>query len=168
MDISLSSRLRDVKEAFEEIGICWAVFAGAASSCYGSKRKVTDIDVLVREADFAEAMSVVADVEGVDVVGDLEIKVNDETCLFFMDDEMTRRVQRRTLLGLDVPIIPVEDNVVFKAILQRGKDEGKHDIEDIECMAKHERLDLEYLKERIRRCHAEKRVNPLLRKLRII
>ncbi|MEM3760620.1 MAG: hypothetical protein QXZ02_05880 [Candidatus Bathyarchaeia archaeon] len=41
--------LRKVKDNLCKAGVRWAVFAGAAAYCYGSKRKVTDIDILVKE-----------------------------------------------------------------------------------------------------------------------
>jgi predicted nucleotidyltransferase len=59
----------------------------------------------------------------------------------------------------------VEDNIVLKAILQRGEDEEKHDIEDIKSMIAHEKLDWQYLKERIQNCQAERRVSTLLKSL---
>jgi len=81
---------------------------------------------------------------------------------------MIKRTKWRKLFGISVPVIPVEDNIVFKAILQRGKDKDKHDIEDIRHMVANERIDLEYLKERIKKCRAEKRVEPLLALLGIL
>ena len=155
--------LRKVKETLEKTDVCWAVFAGAAAHCYGSKRKVTDIDILVKGADLKKAQAVLRDIEGVDVVADFEINVEGETCLFFMDDEMIEKIQRRILSDVEVPVIPVEDNIAFKAILQRTQKQGKHDIEDVQCMIKNEKIDLEYLKKRIRKYRAENRVKPLLK-----
>jgi hypothetical protein len=55
--------------------------------------------------------------------------------------------------------IPVEDNAVFKVILQRTGKQGKHDTEDIQHMAANEK--------KIRKYRAEKRVKPLLKFLGI-
>lgn len=128
---------------------------------------MTDIDILVMNADFRKAKTVLKDVEGFDVVADLKIKTNQGNCLFFMDDEMIERTQRKELFGITVPVIPVEDNIIFKAILQRGEAQGKHDTEDIRHMAKVE-MDLEYLEKRIRRYRAEKRAKPMLKSLGIL
>ena len=76
-----------------------------------------------------------------------------------------KRAQRKQLFSVSVPVISVEDNIVFKAILQRGKEEGKHDVEHIKDMVKHEKIDLEYLRDRIQQCHADKRVTSLLKTL---
>lgn len=159
---TLGFKLRIVKDRLAKAGVRWVVFAGAAAHCYGSTRKVTDIDILVKGVDLEKAEAILRDVEGVDVVADLEINVDDETYLFFMDDEMEEKIQQRKLFDVEIPVIPVEDNVIFKAILQRTENQGKHDIEDIQCMIKNEKIDLQYLKKRIRKCHAEKRVKPLL------
>jgi len=78
------------------------------------------------------------------------------------------RIQQRRLFAVEIPVIPVEDNIIFKAILQRTEKQGKHDIEDIRHMIKNENADLKYLKRRTRKYHAEKRVKPLLKLLKIL
>ena len=161
-------KLHIVVDRLVKVGVHWVVFAGAAAYCYGSERKVTDVDVLVEGEELEKVKAVLADVEDVDVVADLKIKVAEETCLFFMDEEMVENIQRRKLFDVEVPVVPVEDNVIFKAILQRGENQGKHDIEDIEHMVANERIDLEYLEKRIQKYHAAKRVKPLLRSLGIL
>ena len=105
-----------------------------------------------------------ARVEGVDVVADLKINVDGETCLFFTDEE---KIQRRRLFDVEVPVVPVEDNIVFKAILQRTEKQGKHDIEDIQHTVANEKVDSECFGKKIRKYRAEKRVNPLLKFLGI-
>jgi predicted nucleotidyltransferase len=167
-DEVFGSKLHVVVDRLSKAGVRWVVFAGAAVYCYGSDREVTDIDVLVEDEHLEKVKAVLADVEDVDVVADLKIQVAGETCLFFMDEEMVENIKRRKLFDVEIPVVPVEDNVIFKAILQRGENEGKHDVEDIEHMASHERMDLEYLEKRIQKYHAGKRVKPLLRSLGIL
>jgi len=164
-DDALGSKLRGVKSRLDEAGVCWAVFAGAAAHCYGSKRKVTDIDILVKDADLRKAKTVLKDVEGIDVVGDLRMNVGGGTFLFFIDDEMAKKIQHRRLFGVEVPVVPVEDNIIFKAILQRTEEQDKHDTEDIKCMIRNEKVNTEYLKGRMKKYNAEKRVAPLLKSL---
>ena len=159
------SKLSAVKDRLEEAGVEWVVFAGAAAHCYGSGREVTDIDILVRAVDLEKAKVALKGIGGFDVVADLEIRTNQGICRFFMDNEMIERTRWMQLFGVMVPVVPVEDNIVFKAILQRGENQGKHDIDDIERMIKNEKVDSEYLKKRIRKYQAEKRVKPLLMRL---
>lgn len=119
-------------------------------------------------ADLERAEAVLRDIGDVDVVADLKIKVNGETCPFFMDEEIEEKIRWRKLFNVDIPVISVEDNVIFKAILQRTEKEGKHDLEDIRFMVKNEKIGAEYLERRIQKYHAEKRVKTLLRRLGIL
>ena len=167
-DDAVSLRLSVVKDRLAAVGIPWVIFDGAAAYAYGSCRRVTDIDILVRTEDLEKARSVLKDVGGFDVGVGSEIVTSEGTCRFFLDDEMIRREQWRQLFGVTVPIISVEDNIIFKAIVQRGQAEGKHDIEDIRDMAVSVKIDLEYLEKRIKKCGAEKRVRPLLKRLGIL
>jgi hypothetical protein len=163
----MRAKLSVIKDRFERAGVHWVIFAGAAASCYGGTRKITDIDILVRSEDLDNAKAALENIDarGFDVGGGGEIKTDLETCEFFLDEEMIGRINWKQLFGVRVPIISVEDNIVLKAILQRGEELGKHDVEDIKSMMTHEKLDLEYIRKRIMRCKAEKRVKPLLQSL---
>ena len=105
------------------------------------------------------------DLEGFDIGCGAEIRTAQGPCLFFLDDKMIERASWRQLFGIVVPVMSVEDNIILKAILQRGEDKGKHDIEDIKSMIAHEKIDLQYLEERIEKCQAGKRVKQLLKSL---
>jgi hypothetical protein len=98
-------------------------------------------------------------VEGVDVVADLKINVNGESCLFFTDGEIEEKIQWRRLLDVEVPVVPVEDNIVFKGILQRTEKQGKHDIEDIQHMVANEKVDSECFDRRFGNIVLRKGVN---------
>ncbi len=155
-DAILCSELSAVKEALDKAGVSWVVFAGAAAHCYGSKREITDIDILVKREDLGKAKSLFKNVdkEHFDVVaGSDQIR---------LDDEMVKRTRHRPLFGVTVPVIPAEDNIILKAILQRGEDQGKHDIDDVKSMIRNENIDLEYLNWRIHEWKVEERVKPLL------
>ena len=54
-----------------------------------------------------------------------------------MDAEMVARISYHNLIGVPVPVISVEDNIVFKAVLGRGPEVGKHDWEDVADMLRH-------------------------------
>lgn len=161
------SKLLAVKKKFQQAGVEWVIFAGAAASCYGSKREITDIDILVRCEDLAKARTALKDIDlgGFDIGCGAEIRTAQGPCLFFLDDKMIERASWRKLFGVVVPVMSVEDNIILKAILQRGEDRGKHDIEDIKSMIAHEKIDLQYLEERMEKCQAGKRVKQLLKSL---
>jgi len=161
------SKLTAIKSKFQQAGVEWVIFAGAAASCYGSKREITDIDILVRCDDLAKARATLKDLDllGFDVGCGADIRTAQGVCLFFLDDKMIERASWRQLFGVVVPVMSVEDNIILKAILQRGEDKGKHDLEDIESMIAHEKIDAQYLEERIKECQAGKRVKQLLKSL---
>jgi len=161
------SKLLAIKNKFQQAGVEWVIFAGAAASCYGSKREITDIDILVRCDDLAKARTALKDIDlgGFDIGCGAEIRTAQGVCLFFLDDKMVERASWRQLFGVVVPVMSVEDNIILKAILQRGEDQGKHDIEDIKSMIAHEKIDLQYLEERMDKCQAGKRVKQLLKSL---
>jgi len=65
-----------------------------------------------------------------------------------------------------VPVIPPEDNILLKAIWQRGPEEGKHDWEDVEAMMAHlPALDWEYLRWRASAGGPRQRMQPMLKRL---
>ncbi|MEM3407496.1 MAG: hypothetical protein QW806_05810 [Nitrososphaerota archaeon] len=163
----IKSKLLQIKEILKETNIPWVIFAGIAAYCYGSKRKITDIDILVRSVDLEKAKNALKNIKGIDIIADLRIIKNNKIYLFSMNNEMIERIKYRKLFDIEVPLIPVEDNIILKAILQRSKKEGKHDIEDIKSMVENERIDFKYLKERIKKYQVEEIVLPVLEKLGI-
>jgi hypothetical protein len=80
------------------------------------------------------------------------------------DEPMRQRITRQTIPGINAPVSAAEDIIAFKAILQRGPEQGKHDLEDIQAIAQSlgNRLDIDYLKERARVCQALERVQGCL------
>ena len=67
-------------------------------------------------------------------------------------------------VGQKVFLYPPEDVLLIKALLQRGADVGKHDIEDIRNFMKvYPGLRMDYLEKRIRDLGAEKRVGHIFK-----
>lgn len=148
---ALKAELLVIRDRLDSAGVCWALFAGAAAACYGSKRDVTDLDVLVKEEDLGKAREALNGVVGLDVAGCLKLNGAGGVYSFFMDEEMVERIKLKPLLSVNVPVVPVEDNILFKAILQRGEAENKFDVEDIRDMVNHEKIDAAYLKRRMKK-----------------
>ncbi len=76
---------------------------------------------------------------------------------------MAERIKLKLLSGVNIPVLLVQDNILFKAILQRGEAENKFDVEDIRDRGNHEKIDTAYLKRRMKKYRAEERVLPLLK-----
>jgi hypothetical protein len=72
---------------------------------------------------------------------------------------MAVRLTHHQVAGVAAPVIPPEDNILFKAILGRGPEVGKHDWEDIRAMLAHlPALDWEYLRWRAGVCGVEEQL----------
>jgi hypothetical protein len=70
-----------------------------------------------------------------------------------LDEEMAVRRTRHKIAGVVVPVIPAEDNILLKALMGRGPEEGKHDWEDVAAMMAHlPALDWGYLRWRAEGC----------------
>jgi hypothetical protein len=136
--------LAEVARRLDRAGIPWAVFAGAAAVAYGAARPVTDVDILVPAAEGLRLLNLFPEAEvfrgedgtlrgvqapGFDLIAGLPP--------LDLDAAMAARLQRHEILGLQVPVIPPEDNILLKAIWRRGPDQGKQDWEDVEAMLAH-------------------------------
>lgn len=181
----LADLLRQTAARLDASGLFWCVFAGAAATCYGVQRPITDIDIFVQSEDAARILALFPDGQPkptkhageyaldfgpVEIWwGTLFLRGGERLYPVPFDEPMRRRVTRQTILGITVPVSAPEDIIVFKAILQRGPQQGKHDLEDIQAIAYTlgNRLDLDYLKERASSCQALARVEPCLQRLGI-
>lgn len=148
--------LAEIAQRLERMDVRWAVFAGAAATVYGVSRPITDVDILVAAADGERVAAGFPEGEvkryedgtlgialpGFDLValrGSIEL-----------DSEMAGRVRRHKILGVEVPVVPPEDNILFKGLLGRGAEVGKHDWADVEAMIRHlPAVDWDYLEGRV-------------------
>ncbi len=159
----LNRNISVTKRLLSGAHIRWAIFAGAAIFCYGRDRKVNDVDIIVKPEDFERAKEELKSdtAVNVDILSEIKMKTNEGTVRFFMDDEMLKRICWREFFDEIVPVISVEDNIVFKAIMQRTGD-GKQDLDDLAFLIENYKVDVNYLKERICKCNAKKRVAKIL------
>jgi hypothetical protein len=175
--------LHTIARRLDAAGIPWAVFAGCATWLYGAERPVTDVDILIRGQDVEQILELLpeATVErhggqvgkialgNVELVPDPVLTAEGRRYPFLLDDEMLLRRTWCELWGLRVPVLSPEDNIVFKAILQRGPEQGKHDLEDVEAVLRklRDELDLDYIRHRAAACGAEERVLACLIRLEL-
>ena len=145
--------LGEIAARLDGAGMQWVVFAGAAASVYGAERPLTDVDILVPAAEGDRLMALFPGAElvsrqpgllhlalpGVDLLAGLGT--------VDLDPRMATRVTRHEVGGIQVPVIPPEDNILLKATWGRGAEEGKHEWEDVEAMMTTlPSLDWEYLR----------------------
>ena len=170
--------LEEVARRLDNAGIAWAVFAGAAASVYGAIRPVTDVDILVPAAEGTRAASLLPEARvkrgedgsvewiqlpGFDILAGLKRCDAEVTYAVDLDAEMAARLTHHEVLGVSVPVIPTEDNILLKALWGRGPEVVKHDWEDVQAMMAHLlALDWAYLRWRAEACGPRERVAQVL------
>ncbi len=136
----------------DEAGIPWAVFAGAAAAVYGATWPLTDVDILVPMTEgervaalFPDAcvkMRKDGDVTGIqlpdiDILAGLMWSDARDRGVLDLDEQMVGRLIYHKVAGVMAPVIPLEDNILLKAVWGRGPEVGKHDWEDVQAMLDH-------------------------------
>ncbi|MBN1888539.1 MAG: hypothetical protein JW850_11135 [Thermoflexales bacterium] len=165
--------LDQVAQRLDSAGIPWAVFAGAAAAAYGSPRPLTDVDILVPAAEGAHVAALfpqaklrrreddfihVIQLPGFDILAGLGT--------MDLDEQMVARLTRHDIAGVNVSVIPAEDNILLKGLLGRGPEVGKHDWEDVQAMLAHlPAVDWEYLRWRASRCEPRDHVEQVLERI---
>ena len=171
----------EIARRLDHAGVVWAVFAGAAASVYGATHPLTDIDIVVpvREGEQLVSLFPEATVErdadgtlvglelpGFDILAGLTWNTPDLVLNVDLDAQMAARLTRHQIAGVLVPVIPPEDNILLKALLRRGPEQGKHDWVDVKGMMTHvPGLDWDYLRWRAQGCGPPERVRRTLQRL---
>jgi len=168
--------LHRVIKTLEQQRIPCAIFAGFAVLLYTKNRRATDIDILVPDVErAARAAGFELQRENDDqwavpfphaeVWGPVRVTRAGETYVFALSDEMVAGRRIAELPGGPIPLVRPEDIVLLKAILQRGRDAGKYDREDIVALDKHYRLDGQYIRRRARELGCERLALPYLNEI---
>jgi hypothetical protein len=158
----IAGNLGVVQRLLDPSGVAWAVGAGAAAHLYGNRRPIQDVDVLVSNGKLADVSKLLQSQNrvvqydgqrilwrGIKFFDDLTIRRAGVTYPFLLDEPMRSRLRRLSLLGSMVPVLPPEDVVLHKLLLDRGSEQGKHDRIDAQGIVRRQQLDLEYLRERV-------------------
>ena len=180
--------LRSVIETLNKNNIKYGLYAGAHVAVLTSNRESTDVDLLVADEDFDKLKELFPNSvikggksnisDGIFLYPGGEEKIEFMANANMIEDgkkypnrlteAVWNKVVRYEVDGLTFLMLDPVDTVVMKAILQRGKGQGKHDIEDIEAIVNVIDLDKEYLKARLKEVEADKRVFRVLKKLNLI
>lgn len=153
--------------------IKYGLFAGAYVSLATSNRIPTDVDLLIADDEREKILQLFSvnpverehgvfiypsGKESIELSLSLSPKSGSKTYSF----RLTPLAWKRTILKktgvVDVRFCDPADTILLKAILQRGKEEGKHDLRDIKDLLKVVDIDKEYLRKRMLECNADERV----------
>ncbi len=182
-----NSSLKEVLAVLSENKIKYGIFAGAHVYLLTSNRESTDVDILVADEDFKKLVGFlkghIKKREEKDVRGDFFYLDDGDELEFVSRLDFTDKGElypiRLTPLawenthkffvnGVEVVLLNPVDTVLEKAILPRGKEVGKHDLEDIAALVGVVDIDKKYLKKRVIEMRAEKRVMNIIQKFNLI
>ncbi len=167
--------------------IRYGLYAGSHVSLFTSNRVPTDIDIMVADEDLenvknlfqierilggkevtkeitTDGVSLYLYGNQVEFVANLSIIVNEKEYPIHLTKLVWSNVTSVKANGVVIKMLPPEDTVIIKAPLQRGRDYGKHDLEDIEALLKVVKIDKVYLNKRLAEVKADKRATEVLEK----
>ncbi|HUW21855.1 MAG TPA: hypothetical protein VMW41_04280 [Candidatus Bathyarchaeia archaeon] len=166
-----------VLEIANQSGVRYALFGGAYVSLATRSRPVTDIDFLtnayaIRELrqrfpesvlkgsqpGFATQFLCPLGTNLIEFTADIEVYNGKHKYSFFLTDLVWKYTQRVIISVYQLYFVNPLEVILLKAILQRGKDQGKHDLEDIKSLLKFTYINNNYLRQRLIEINADERV----------
>jgi predicted nucleotidyltransferase len=164
--------------------IPFAIGGGGCLYLLGNDRLPDDVDIYLPNDKHDEVdglfgitsfqyKSTQEEVRNSNVDGDHSIQLTSHLFLNIQEHHYDLALTAQTLAmrletefaGQKAFLYPPEDVLLIKALLQRGQDVGKHDLEDIQAFLKiYPDIRYEYLKQRIRDLGAEERIGDIFSK----
>jgi hypothetical protein len=158
----IAGNLGVVQRLLDQHKITWAVCAGVAAHLYGDRRPIQDVDILVVPGQLPEVVRLLQQQHkavqfdgqrilwrGIKVFDDLTVRRNGAAFPFTFDEAMIKRLRRMPLLGANVAVLSPEDVLLHKVVMARGTDQNKHDLPDAAGIVRRQKLDLDYLRQRM-------------------
>ncbi len=174
----IAGNLGAVQRLLDEAALKWGVCAGSAAHLYGVRRPIENVDILLpvgclrQVRDMLEKNRLTAQYDGrillwrgIKIFDDLTVTIAGYRHPFLMDIPMQEHLRRMPLLGSRVFVLAPEDVLAHKAMLVLGDTTpGKPHRADLEAIARiqGERLDKDYLAQRLEACQARTEAQPLL------
>jgi hypothetical protein len=169
----IAGNLAVVQRMLDEHQIIWGVCAGAAAHLYGNRRPIQDVDILVTSGQLANIVRHLQGSQkavqwdggrllwrGIKLFDDLTSRAGSSRYVYLLDAAMAARRQRLPLLGAPVMVLSPEDVLVHKLLMNRGIEQGKHDLADAQGIVRRQQLDADYLAQRVELCGAAGLLTP--------
>lgn len=155
-----------VLRKLQDTDISFGIFAGSSVALWTGYRSSTDVDFLVSDKDiyllkeifpFAKTTErhdgkflYIGKNDEIEFVAEAYMENGDHSFPYRLTESAANRIKIHDIDGLKIPIADPVDTIIAKAILRRGKDQGKHDLEDIDQVIKAVKIDKEYLTLRLK------------------
>lgn len=170
-----------VIEGLQKNALTWIIGGSGCLYLLGNERLPDDVDIFLpdNEHDLVDKLFTISsftytskteNVRNSNYQGNHSIQFTSHLVITIDNEQFPLAItntvveKRKTIFygGKTLYLLPPEDVLLIKAILQRGADVGKNDVEDIQIFLKnYPDLDMHYLEKRIKETHAEKRVGSL-------
>lgn len=174
----IAGNLAIVQRLLDGDQVAWAVIGGAAAHLYGDRRPLNDVDILVQRGALTRIIQLLQQSHkavqsdgsrviwrGIKLFDDLTVRRGVASHPFWLDEPMQQHRRRMPLLGAQVYVAAPEDIVAHKLLLQRGPEQGKHDVNDVAGIIRRCQLDVTYLVARLKTMGAFDIVRPRLSEL---
>jgi predicted nucleotidyltransferase len=173
--------LLSVAQKLNDARVDWMIGGSGCLFLLGNKRVPGDVDIVLpdNQHDIADELfgitsythaSQVDRVRNSNPGGDHSIQITshlefnlDKRYEFRVTGVVSQKKIRLKYEDVDLYLLPPEDVLLIKALLQRGLEEGKKDVEDITNFMGIYRVDQDYLSRRIAELGAEQRVGGVFR-----
>lgn len=173
-------RLSSTLSLLDDNKIQWMIGGSGSLFLLGNKRVPDDVDIYIQDEDHDKVDNLFAiksfqyksetenarnsnpeNDHSIQLTSHLTITVGDTIYdLRITDDVLSNRI-KLTYQNRRLWLLPPEDVLIIKAILQRGIDVGKNDLEDITNFMKVYSINQEYLHKRINTLKATDRIGDI-------
>jgi hypothetical protein len=163
----IAGNLAVVQRTLDAAEISWGVYAGAAVWVYGHRRPINNVDIVVASGSLQSVSKLLQEGNrtvqydgsrllwrGINIYDDATIRQLGKTYPFALDELMLSKLRRLPLLGSRVLVLAPEDVIAHNLILSSGADKVPQHMSDADGIAKRQKLDVDYLRERLRIANA--------------
>lgn len=175
--------LKNVCKILKINNIKYGIFAGTCIYLLTSGREPTDVDILIADRDFDKLSNLfkgqakkryekkargnffyLDNDSNLELVSGLDFKYKGKVYPIRLTPLAWRNVYKFRVDKTEVILLNPADTILEKAILPRGMEVGKHDLEDIADLVNAVDIDNDYLLRRVEEMKAKKQVAKILKK----
>lgn len=164
--------------------IRYGIYSGSFAAIASDYRHTNDIDIVVHDEDiltvkrlfpFARTKDIgcavflyIGENDEIEIVAQSDVQIGEHIYKFRLT-ELAWKHSRRLVVGdLEVSVLNPIDTILMKSVLQRGQEQNKFDLEDIEQIIQFAEINKKYLLARLQEINADSRVFTLLHKYNLV
>ncbi len=159
-----------VLNVLDGAGIRYGLYAGCHVALLVNNREPTDVDLIVHDDDlealralfpFARTKDLgravflyIGEGDTIEFMGRADILRNGKAYPFRLTDLAVEHVRTYIAGRSNIKLVDPVDTLLLKALLRRGQDQGKHDLEDLAAVLSSMCIDQAYLAARLHEVNA--------------